>query len=119
MDADWFRMKELITVGVITFCVFAALFYQSYRDKLRWKRISSGMSLFGDRQDIPPMVLDGRTYEANGRRVMIIWSDLSRTSYETVADAKARVEKDAQSRSSRAKSARIFAWDGESWKQRV
>jgi hypothetical protein len=113
------RMKELIIIGLVTFFVFGTAFYQSYRDKLRWRRISSGMSLFGDREDIPPLVLDDKSYEANGRRVMIIWHDAKRTSYETVADAKMRIEKEIRSRTPNAKDARIFAWDGESWKQRM
>ena len=53
-------MIELSIAGVITLLVFALAFYQSHRDKARWNRISSGMSLFGAREDIPPLGIGRR-----------------------------------------------------------
>lgn len=113
------RMKELCIAGGLAFCVFVAAFYQSYRDKQRWKRITEGMSLFGDRHDIPPLVLDGGTFEAHERNVLVIWGDLKPTAYYTMADARKVVEKERAAGARRVKGVRIFAWDGESWKQRV
>lgn len=112
------RMKELIIFGLIALCVFAAVFYQSYRDKQRWKRIASGMSLFGEREDIPPLELEGDTFDAHERRVLVIWGNRQQSSFETVSDAKRRIEEESGSGKSRAEAARIFAWDGGSWKQR-
>jgi hypothetical protein len=111
-------MLELIIFGGLALIVFAAVFYQSYRDKERWNRISSGMSLFGERQDIPPLELEGTTFDAHEHRVLIIWSNRKPASYDTVSDALRRIEKEAATRGSKAQNARIFAWDGESWKQR-
>lgn len=111
-------MKELIVVGILALLVFGFAYYQSYRDKWRWKRISSGMSLFGDRKDIPPLVVDGVSFESNDRQVQVIWSDMKRTGFDTVFDARKRIERDIQSGRDSAKTARIFAWDGEGWKQR-
>jgi hypothetical protein len=111
-------MIELYIVGFITFCVFAVAFYQSYRDKARWNRITSGMSLFGEREDIPPLVLEGTTFQPHERRVLIIWANLRHTAFETVTEARRIIEKEAASGSDRAKGARIFAWDGETWRQR-
>jgi len=108
-------MFELIIFGSVTLCVFAAAFYQSYRDKERWNRISSGMSLFGDREDIPPLVVDGVTFDPHERRVVVVWGDGKKASFETVSDALRRIEKE---RTAKANAARVFAWDGESWKQR-
>jgi hypothetical protein len=111
-------MLELIIFGGLALCVFAAVFYQSYRDKERWNRISSGMSLFGDRQDIPPLELEGNTFDPHEHRVLIIWGDRKPTPFDTVSDAIRRIEKESGSSGGKAKNARIFAWDGESWKQR-
>jgi hypothetical protein len=109
-------MKELYLGVVITLLLFGVAYYQSFRDRQRWKRISSGMSLFGERENIPPLVLDGRSFEPHGRLVLIIWGNLDQTSYETMHDAKIALEKfQAKERS---KGARFFAWDGETWKQR-
>lgn len=112
-------MNELLIMGAVTVLVFGVAFYQSYRDKLRWKRIASGMSLFGDRKDIPPLVLDGESFDAHERHVMVIWGDMKRNGFETVADARQRIERDVRAGKTAAKSARVFAWDGESWKQRM
>lgn len=111
-------MGEIIFFGFIALCVFAAAFYQSYRDKVRWRRIVSGMSLFGEREEIPPLVVDGATYEPHERRVLIIWGNLKHTALETVTEAKRKIEKESESGASRARGARIFAWDGDHWKQR-
>jgi hypothetical protein len=111
-------MIELCIAGVVTLGIFALVFYQSYRDKARWNRISSGMSLFGERENIPPLKLEGATFEPHERRVLIIWSDRGQTSFETVSEAIRRIDKERQSRKARAEGARIFAWDGESWRQR-
>jgi hypothetical protein len=111
-------MTELIIIGLIALCGFAAAFYQSYRDKQRWKRISSGMSLFGERADIPPLELEGDRFDAHERRVLVIWGNRQQSSFETVSDARRKIEQDGESGKARARDARIFAWDGESWKQR-
>lgn len=111
-------MKELIVVGIVALLLFGVAYYQSFRDKLRWKRISSGMSLFGDRKDIPPLIVDGVTFESTDRQVQVIWSDMKRTGFDTVFDARKRIERDINSGKDSAKSARIFAWDGEGWIQR-
>jgi hypothetical protein len=74
------------------------------------------MSLFGERENIPPLVLEGRSFEPHERRVLIIWGNLEHTGYETMHDAKIAFEK-SQGRE-RSKGARFFAWDGENWKQR-
>jgi hypothetical protein len=111
-------MLELIIIGFIALCCFAAVFYQSYRDRQRWKRISSGMSLFGEREDIPPLQLEGGTFDAHERRVLVIWGDRQQSSFETVSDARRRIEQEDGRGKTRAREARIFAWDGESWRQR-
>jgi hypothetical protein len=111
-------MIELYIAGFITLCVFALAFYQSYRDKARWNRISSGMSLFGEREDIPPLVLEGTTFEPHEKRVILIWPDQKQSTYETVSEAIRRIEKERNAGKDRARGARIFAWDGESWRQR-
>ena len=112
-------MKELVVLGVLALVIFGAAYYQSIRDKLRWKRIVSGMSLFGDRQDIPPLVLDGVSFDSHDRRVLVIWANLTWTSFDTVYDARQRLERDTQAGKAGVKGARIFGWDGESWKQRM
>ena len=112
------EMKELCITGFITICLFGFAFYQSYRDKQRWKRISSGMSLFGEREDIPPLELEGMSYEPNERRVMVIWTNQKIGRFETVSDALRRIETEVGAGKEWAKGARVFAWDGESWKQR-
>lgn len=112
-------MKELVVFGIVAVVVFGAMYYQSFRDKLRWKRIVSGMSLFGERPDIPPLEVDGKTFESNDRRVLLIWSNMKRAGFDSVFDARQRLEQDRQAGKSTARGARIFAWDGESWKQRV
>ncbi len=89
-------MIELYILGFITFVIFAVAFYQSFRDKARWNRISSGMSLFGEREDIPPLELDGATYQPHERRVIIIWGNLRHTAVETVTDAKKKDRKRKQ-----------------------
>lgn len=111
-------MKELLIVGVLAVVLFGVAYYQSYRDKRRWKRIVSGMSLFGDRPDIPPLVLDGMSFDSHDRRVMVIWANRKRSGFETVHDARQRVEREKLAGKALALGARIFAWDGESWKQR-
>ena len=111
-------MKELIIFGLIALCGFGVAFYQSYRDKQRWNRISSGMSLFGEREDIPPLQLEGATYDPHERRVLVIWNNNQQSSFETVSDAIRKIDQDNEGKKPRAKDARIFAWDGESWKQR-
>ena len=112
-------MKELCVASLITVCVFAVAFYQSYRDKQRWQRITSGMSLFGEREDIPPLLLDGASFDSHERRVMVIWGNLKQSSFDTVSEARTKVEKERGSGKARAKGARIFAWDGEIWQRRV
>jgi hypothetical protein len=111
-------MNELLILGAITVCIFGVAYYQSYRDKLRWKRISSGMSLFGDRKDIPPLVVDGLRFDPHDRPVLVVWGDSKRNGFETVHDAKRQIERQNQAGKARAKAARIFAWDGESWNQK-
>jgi hypothetical protein len=111
-------MTALIIVSAITLAVFIAVFYQSHRDQQRWKRISSGRSLFGDREDIPPLVVDGKTFEAHEQRVLVIWHDLKQTSFKTVSDARTRIDSLIDSGSTRAREARIFSWDGAAWQQR-
>jgi len=111
-------MIELIIFGLVALCGFAVVFYQSYRDKERWKRIASGMSLFGEREDIPPLALEGDTYDAHERRVLVVWGNRQQSSFETVSDAKRKIGQEDKSGKGRAREARIFAWDGESWKQR-
>jgi hypothetical protein len=109
-------MKELIFAVFVTLCLFGLVYYQTFRDRQRWKRIASGMSLFGERENIPPLVLEGRSFEPHERRVLIIWGNLDHTGYETMHDAKIAFEKSAGKE--RSQGARFFAWDGESWKQR-
>ena len=109
-------MIELIFAAVITLGIFGLVYYQSFRDTQRWKRITSGMSLFGERENIPPLQLEGRSFEPHERRVLIIWGNLDHTGYETMHDAKIAYEKFAGRE--RAVGARFFAWDGESWRQR-
>jgi hypothetical protein len=109
-------MKELIFAVVVTLCLFGLVYYQTFRDRQRWKRISSGMSLFGERENIPPLLLEGRSFEPHERRVLIIWGNLDHTGYETMHDARMAFEK--SDRKERSQGARFFAWDGESWKQR-
>jgi hypothetical protein len=109
-------MPELIVLGIIALIVFATMYYQSYRDKARWQRIASGMSLFGERENIPPLVLEGVTFEPHEKRVLLIWGDQKKTSFNTVSEAIRRIERARGS--TKAQNARVFAWDGESWKQR-
>lgn len=111
-------MKELLIVGALAVVLFTVAYYQSYRDKRRWKRIVSGMSLFGDRPNIPPLVLDGRSFDSHDRHVMVIWADRKRSAFETVHDARQRVEREKQAGKAMALGAMIYAWDGQSWKQR-
>ena len=111
-------MITLLIIIPVAICIFGVAFYQSYRDKQRWKRISSGMSLFGDRQDIPKLVVDGVPLESNDRPVQLIWGDKKRSGFETVFDARQRLERAEQSGKAAARGARIFAWDGEGWVQR-
>ncbi|HEX3797823.1 MAG TPA: hypothetical protein VH413_03910 [Verrucomicrobiae bacterium] len=111
-------MIELCIAGFITVIIFLLVFYQNYRDKARWRRISSGMSLFGDRENIPPLELEGNVFEPHEKRVLIIWSDNSQTAFETVSEAIRRIDKERTNKKARAGHARIFAWDGESWRQR-
>ncbi|SRR5579883_3235956 len=108
----------LVLVGAFVICVFTAAYYQSYRDKQRWKRIESGRSLFGDRPEIPPLVLEGQSFDSHDRRVMVIWSNLKRSGFETVHDARRRLDRERGAGNSIADGARIFVWDGQSWQQK-
>ena len=109
-------MTELIVTGGIALLVFAILFYQAYQDKERWRRIVSGMSLFGSREDIPPLVLGGNSFEPHEKRVLLIWGNYKQTSFKTVSEAIQRLAKETDQ--VKLVDAKIFAWDGESWKQR-
>src|ERR1700756_5492583 len=111
-------MIALVLVVALVVCVFAVAYYQSYRDKQRWKRIESGMSLFGERPNIPPLVLDGQSFDSHDRHVMVVWGNLKRSGFDTVHDARLRLEREKKAGKAIANGARIFAWDRESWKQK-
>ncbi len=109
-------MKELCVAIAITVMIFGLLYYQSFRDKMRWKRIVSGMSLFGARGNIPPLELEDRRFEPHERRVLIIWGNLDHTGYETMHDARLAFRRFEEME--KARGARFYAWDGRSWTQR-
>jgi hypothetical protein len=113
-------MKMLFATILIAIGLFGLIFYQSYRDKQRWKRLKSGKNPFrkSARREIPPLTVDGTRFVSVSRPIMVIWGNLKQSGFETVPDARAQVEKERQAGSPKANGARIFAWDGESWKQR-
>lgn len=111
-------MIELIIVAAIAIGIFGLVFYQSYRDKNRWKRIQSGESLFGDRENIPMLQVDGVSIGSRERPVVIVWSNGTSSPFHTVPDARLQIRKEAERKVTRANEARIFAWDGVEWKQR-
>ena len=100
--------------------LFGLVFYQSYRDRRRWKRLRSGKNPFrkSGRVEIPPLTVDGLSFDSVNRPILVVWGDAKQTGYQTVSDARAQVEKERQLGSPKANGARIFAWDGASWKQR-
>ena len=114
------NMKMLLFTALIAVGVFGLAFYQSYRDKRRWKRLARGRNPFrkGELREIPPLTLDGLRFDSVTRPVLVIWGNLKQTGFLTVADARAQLERERLAGSSKANDARIFAWDGESWKQR-
>lgn len=113
-------MKMLILMILIAIGLFGLAFYQSHRDQQRWKRLTAGKSPFRkeDRADIPPLTVDGLCFDSGRRPILVIWSNLKQTAFLTVPDARTQIEKEREAGSSKANGARIFAWDGESWKQR-
>lgn len=113
-------MKMLIASALTAIGLFGLAFYQSYRDKRRWKRLTTGKNPFrkAERVHIPILTVDGVGHDCAGQPVLVIWGNLKQTGFLTVPDARARVEKERKAGSSKAVGARIFAWDGESWKQR-
>jgi hypothetical protein len=113
-------MITLILMIVIAVGLFGLVFYQSYRDKQRWKRLTAGKNPFRKSEyvEIPPLTVDGVRFDSVGRPILVIWGNLKQTGFLTVPDARAQVEKERQAGNSKANDARIFAWDGESWKQR-
>lgn len=113
-------MIMLLVTILIAVGLFGLVFYQSYRDKRRWKRLATGKNPFRKREhaDIPPLAVDGVTFDSARRPVLVIWGNLKQTGFPTVPDARAQVEKERKAGSSKADGARIFAWDGESWQQR-
>jgi len=113
-------MKMLFITIAAAVGLFGLAFYQSHRDQQRWKRLSSGRNPFrkGERAEIPPLTVDDTRFDSVGRPVLVIWGNLKQTGFITVPDARAQVEKERKAGSSKANGARIFAWDGESWKQR-
>jgi hypothetical protein len=112
-------MYALWIASVVTFGIFALAFYQNYRDQQRWKRIASGMSLFGDRQNIPPLVLNGVPFEPHERNVLVVWGNRKKSAFYTVSDAKKSIEKERAAGKERASDVRVFAWNGETWTQRI
>jgi hypothetical protein len=113
-------MIMLFATALTAVGLFGLAFYQSYRDKQRWKRLTTGKNPFRKREsvEIPPLTVDGDTFDSARRPVLVIWGNLKQTGFPTVPDARAQVEKERKLGSSKANGARIFAWDGESWVQR-
>jgi len=111
-------MTELCILSGIALCVFGFAFYQSHRDKQRWKRIASGKSLFGERNGLPALSVDGARFESKDRPVLVIWGNLKPSGFLTVQEARTRIQIQREAGNPNAKEARIFAWDGEGWKQR-
>jgi hypothetical protein len=112
------QMITLIVVAAIAVGIFGLVFYQSYRDENRWKRIQSGKSLFGAREEIPPLKVDGVVIGSRERPVVILWADGTSSPFDTVPDARHHIQKEKSRGVERGGEARIFAWDGVEWKQR-
>ena len=108
-------MIELIVVGVIAAVVFGMIYYQNYRDKARWQRIESGMSLFGDRNEVPLLELDGHKFNSHDRRVLVVWGDLTQSTSNNVADARGLLQREKTMGKSRVNGVRIFVWNGAEW----
>jgi hypothetical protein len=111
-------MNEVWLLGLVAFCIFGAAYYQSFRDSRRWKRIVSGRSMDADREEFPLLMVDGQGFEANQRRVMVIWGDLTHSGFHTTSDARKEIEEAVKSENPRSDNARIFVWDGGIWMQR-
>ena len=113
-------MKMLFVTVLTAVVLFGLAFYQSHRDKQRWKGLTTGKNPFRKRERvaIPPLTVDGVCFDSVSRPILVIWGNLKQTGFLTVPDARAQIEKERQAGSSKANGARIFAWDGESWKQR-
>jgi|GEM_PF-3814714 len=111
-------MIELIIVGVVALLIFAAVYYQGYRDSLRWKGIQSGKSLVEERDEIPPLELEGHKFNSHDRKVLVIWSDLTQSSCLTVGDGLNLIEREVGLNRPRSKGCRLFAWNGRTWQQR-
>jgi hypothetical protein len=113
-------MKMLFVAILTAVVLFGLAFYQSYRDNRRWKRLATGKNPFRKRErvDIPPLTVDGARFDSVNRPIIVIWGNLKQTTFLTVPDARVQIEKERQIGSPKANGARIFAWDGENWKQR-
>ncbi len=109
------RMIELVVFGIIAILLFGVVYYQNYRDKSRWARIESGMSLFGDRSEVPNLEWEGHTFNSHNRKVLVVWNDLTQSTCGTVSDARIMIDKEAFHEKQRAANANIFVWDGKQW----
>jgi hypothetical protein len=68
--------------------------------------------------EIPPLILDDLRFESNGMPNLVIWGNLEVSRFMTFAGAKAAVSSQYYTKKdSRSLGARLFAWDGKSWKQ--
>jgi hypothetical protein len=110
-------MIELIVMGVIASAIFGLIYYQNYRDKMRWQRIESGMSLFGDRTEVPLLELEGHKFNSHDRKVLVIWGDLTQSTSHNVTDARTVVQREKSMGKSRVDGVRIFVWNGSEWVQ--